>query len=111
MPEPIPATDYDLELNKLLSSAMKGSTPVVDRVEGDIAVIEVGGDMIDLPISALPFSVKEGEPINMRVVDRLEGKMAVIEVAPGKTVDIPLKSLPPKVQEGDMIDMRGILKE
>jgi hypothetical protein len=33
---------------------------VVDRVEGDFAVLEVGGRTVDWPLAALPAGVTEG---------------------------------------------------
>ena len=33
---------------------------VVDRIEGSMAVLEVGGDTVDWPLSALPGTVREG---------------------------------------------------
>lgn len=35
----------------------------VDRIEGEIAVVEVEGRMIDLPLSALPAGLKEGDTL------------------------------------------------
>jgi hypothetical protein len=33
---------------------------VIDRIEGDYAVLEAGDDMVDFPLAALPPGVKEG---------------------------------------------------
>lgn len=33
---------------------------VVDRIEGDIAVLETDGTTIDVPVAALPAGVEEG---------------------------------------------------
>ncbi len=36
---------------------------VVDRIEGDFAVVENEGIMLDIPLSQLPCNVKEGDMI------------------------------------------------
>jgi hydrogenase maturation factor len=36
---------------------------VVDRFEGDIAVIEIGGETRDIPLKALPDNVQVGDII------------------------------------------------
>lgn len=40
----------------------------VDRIEDDIAVLEVGDEFVDWPLTALPLGVEEG----MRLVVRFE---------------------------------------
>ncbi|MBR5513791.1 MAG: DUF3006 domain-containing protein [Ruminococcus sp.] len=36
---------------------------VIDRIEGDFAVVENEGIMLDIPLSQLPCDVKEGDII------------------------------------------------
>lgn len=36
---------------------------VVDRIEGDVAVLEIDGKRIDVPLSALPPGTKEGDEL------------------------------------------------
>lgn len=36
-------------------------TVTVDRIEGDLAVLEVAGTFVDWPVSALPPGVSEGQ--------------------------------------------------
>jgi len=38
---------------------------VVDRIEGDFAVLEVGGTTVDWPLSALPEGVGEGSALSV----------------------------------------------
>ena len=38
---------------------------IVDRIEGDRALLEMGGEIIDVPISALPDETKEGEILTL----------------------------------------------
>lgn len=38
----------------------------VDRVEGDVAVVEVPGGFVDLPLSLLPPGVGEGDRVRLR---------------------------------------------
>ena len=44
-----------------------GDLVVIDRIEGDFAVAEVGGKMTDIPLAQLPAGVKEGSVL--RCVD------------------------------------------
>jgi hypothetical protein len=41
---------------------------IVDRIEGTRAVVEIEGELIDLPLSALPADVKEGDRLSVVVV-------------------------------------------
>lgn len=38
----------------------------IDRVEGDLAVVEVPGGFVDLPLSLLPPGVGEGDRVRLR---------------------------------------------
>lgn len=38
---------------------------VVDRIEGDFAVVENEGIMLDIPLSQLPCDVKEGDIVTL----------------------------------------------
>ena len=38
---------------------------VVDRIEGDIAVLEFNGQTIDIPTSILPNGIQEGDRLRM----------------------------------------------
>ena len=38
---------------------------VVDRIEGDIAVVEFNGQTIDIPTSFLPDGAREGDRLRM----------------------------------------------
>lgn len=40
---------------------------VVDRIEGSIAVLEIGGRTVDVPLAELPAGVKEGDRLNFQV--------------------------------------------
>lgn len=40
---------------------------IVDRIEGDIAVCEANGVMLDIPLSSLPQGVKENDVIILSV--------------------------------------------
>lgn len=54
---------------------------VVDRIEGDMAVLSIGNDTYDIPLVALPEGISEGQsvrfeldadgPSRQRVADRL----------------------------------------
>lgn len=37
----------------------------VDRIEGDLAVVEVAGQMVDFPLAALPAGAAEGSTWNL----------------------------------------------
>lgn len=38
---------------------------VVDRIEGDVAVLEVDGRMVDFPAAALPEGTREGDTLQL----------------------------------------------
>lgn len=40
---------------------------VVDRIEGTRAVLELGGETVDVPLAALPAGVKEGDVLELSV--------------------------------------------
>ena len=40
---------------------------VIDRIESDIAVIEVGNECIDIPTKCLPIGVKEGDVLSLKI--------------------------------------------
>jgi len=40
---------------------------VVDRIEGARAVLEFGGESLDVPLAALPAGVKEGDVLDLSV--------------------------------------------
>ena len=40
---------------------------VVDRIEGDRAVLDLGSERVDLPLSALPAGLKEGDRLSIQV--------------------------------------------
>lgn len=40
---------------------------VVDRIEGDVAVLEIGGRTVDVPLTELPSGVKEGDRLAFTV--------------------------------------------
>jgi hypothetical protein len=41
---------------------------VVDRIEGDEAVVEIAGRRIDVPLTELPPGVKEGDRLAFSIV-------------------------------------------
>ena len=40
---------------------------VIDRIESDIAVIEVGNECIDIPTKCLPIGVKDGDVLSLNI--------------------------------------------
>ena len=43
-------------------------TLIIDRIEGEMAVCEISvGNFADIPVSALPDGIKEGDVINISV--------------------------------------------
>lgn len=42
-------------------------TWIIDRIENDTAVCEADGIMIDVPLSALPEDVREGDVITLSI--------------------------------------------
>ena len=41
----------------------------IDRMDDGIAVLDVGGEMIDFPVAALPEGAKEGDVLSFVKVD------------------------------------------
>ena len=41
-----------------------GEQIYVDRIEGDYAVVEYGGEMLEIPLTELPDGVREGTVLN-----------------------------------------------
>ena len=40
---------------------------VVDRIEDDVAVLEIGGRTVDVPLNDLPPGVKEGDRLTFQI--------------------------------------------
>lgn len=40
---------------------------IIDRIEGDYAVLEVAGEHIDFPVSALPEGASEGVTLTLAI--------------------------------------------
>ena len=38
---------------------------VVDRIEGDVAVLDINGTSLDVPLAALPEGAGEGSPLTL----------------------------------------------
>ena len=49
---------------------------VIDRFEGDFAVLEIGDYLIDVPTEALPLGLREGAELRFTLVDAPENKRA-----------------------------------
>ena len=46
---------------------------VVDRIEGQVAVIELNGQTLDIPIEMLPEGVQEGDRLRMVLDSKPDG--------------------------------------
>ncbi|MBT3219304.1 MAG: DUF3006 domain-containing protein [Proteobacteria bacterium] len=69
---------------------------VVDRIEGDLAVLEVGNSLVDWPLKALPPEVAEGTCLTIEIqVDPSDTRAAEERLA-------RLRRREPK---GDVIDL------
>lgn len=40
---------------------------VVDRIEGETAVLEIGGELVDWPVSLLPEGAEEGHRLQLKL--------------------------------------------
>ena len=65
----------------------------VDRIEGDRAVLDVGGEQVDFPARALPRGAREGSVLQLqrapeaeqRILDEAKARLArLAERDPGK---------------------------
>ena len=45
---------------------------IVDRIEGTMAVLEVNGTFVDIPLLGLPAGVKEGDRLEIHLLPREE---------------------------------------
>ena len=45
---------------------------IVDRIEGTMAVVEVNGTFVDIPLLGLPAGVKEGDRLEIHLLPREE---------------------------------------
>ncbi len=45
---------------------------VIDRIEDDIAYLEVAGEMMEFPVSELPENAKEGDILGFVLMDHSE---------------------------------------
>lgn len=56
---------------------------VVDRIEGDFAVVEwAEGDLSDVPLSLLPERIEEGDTLVLRLRPRPDGALALGTLPP-----------------------------
>lgn len=69
---------------------------VVDRIEGDLAVLEVAGTTVDWPIAALPEGVGEGTTLSV-----------VFQITPSdhSEAEARLERLRQRGPKGDAIDL------
>lgn len=50
---------------------MKG---IVDRIEGDIAIVEVEGEYLDFFLKELPLNISEGD-----IIELIDGEVKILE--------------------------------
>lgn len=63
------------------AAANAGHTAVIDRFEGEIAVVEIAGRTYDLPRSVIPSDAREGDVLRLLVrVDPAATRAAAREV-------------------------------
>jgi len=67
---------------------------VVDRIEGDVAVLEVGGRTVDVPASLLPEGAREGSELQLTMVassgDDLKARLDRMQSSSGISDDFTL---------------------
>ena len=51
----------------------------VDRIEGEVAVVEIGQLLVDIPLSHLPEGVKEGDVLEVVLRDPLVDATATVK--------------------------------
>jgi hypothetical protein len=45
------------------------ATVAVDRIEGDRAILDFGGELVEVPLAALPAGAAEGSLLTLSLVD------------------------------------------
>lgn len=63
---------------------------VVDRIEGELAVLEINGITVDIPVSLLPDDAREGRVYDLVLTARDEASANEDEPPAGDIVDIQL---------------------
>ena len=67
---------------------------VVDRIEGDVAVVEVDGQTVDLPLRLLPDGAREGSVVQLSLVaapsDDVRERLARMQSQSGISDDFSL---------------------
>ncbi len=48
---------------------------IIDRIENDRAIVEIGGEMIEIPCSELPNGAKEGDVLVLSVNTEAVGNL------------------------------------
>lgn len=48
---------------------MSGAPLVIDRIEGELAVVEVLGERVHIPVAALPPGAKEGSALRLALAN------------------------------------------
>lgn len=73
----------------------RGLPLVVDRIEGDVAVVEVAGRVVELPVAALPPGTGEGAVL--RLVPDPDTEQARLDEAQARLERLKRRTPPKKV--------------
>lgn len=63
---------------------------VIDRVEGELAVLDIEGCTVDIPLALLPEGVREGQVLELTIVARDPGELREEPDAEPPVMDIQL---------------------
>ena len=73
---------------------MPSARIVVDRIEGDLAVVEIAGQIIDLPVGILPDGAREGSVLQLTIANGSDAdgreRLARMQSASGISDDFTL---------------------
>lgn len=67
---------------------------IVDRIEGDFAVIEYDGQYVDIPLHLLP-EIKEGSTLQIQSIEKTAQKDTILEEAQARLNRLKQRSEPP----------------
>jgi len=67
---------------------------IIDRIEGDFAVVEYDGKYFELPLCLLP-DLKEGSTIQIQSVETSSQKDSILEEAKARLNRLKQRSAPP----------------
>lgn len=67
---------------------------IIDRIEGDIAIVEYRGQYFDIPLCLLP-DLKEGSTLQIQLIEKDPKQYTILEEAEARLNRLKQRSEPP----------------